>query len=63
MNINQNSIVITKKDSSMSILPWFFAKSQLHLFKNSHKINILGHQISGNKVLLTKTYVDKSNFS
>ena len=31
---------------------------------NSHKINILGHvKISDNKVLPTKTYVDKLNFS
>ena len=32
------------------------------MFKNSHRINILGHQISECKVLFTKTDVDKSNF-
>ena len=33
-----------KKDGGMSILSGSFAKGRFYRFKNSHKINILGHQ-------------------
>ena len=32
------------KDGGMSILPWSFAKRRFYIFKNSHKINILGNE-------------------
>ncbi len=32
------------KDGGISILPLSFAKGKLYMFKNTQKINILGHQ-------------------